>query len=313
MVAIPQRVKPIEQTLATKVFQVAAEVREKRRRYLGFSQIGHPCKRKLWYHIRGFHREPFDGRTRLIFELGHALEDVVIRHLQAAGHFIEGVQEGYACQGQLEYEDYGGWFMGHPDGIIHDITSQAHILEIKSASKTYFEKYTSGTIAATSETYNAQVQCNMGYSGLKRTLWAVICKNNCDLYFERHRFDKAQFEALQQKAQQIILSHRAPGKLPDSHPEKWFQCQKMCEFKALCEGEYTIMGKEDRHCGTCEFLGWRSRFRTWCRHPKHPLEIPKKHFGSTGCPEWVELWQKAIPPGSKRPHPDPVDLNTMSG
>jgi hypothetical protein len=181
------------------------------REYLGMSQIGFPCAKKLWLGIHGYKEElgatENAGRIKRIFEQGEIIEDKIIKELEAAGYQITNRQESFS--------DFDGQFKGHCDGIIHKVTSQPHILEIKSANKDNFEAFVKQGIGFKPE-YYAQVICYMGYAEINRALFIVENKNNQDLYSERVHFVKDHFLRLKDRAKWIIEAETplemTPGK-----------------------------------------------------------------------------------------------------
>ena len=59
-----------------------------RRDYLGGSRVGHACERALQFEFAGAPKDDgadFPGQTLRIFAIGHALEDLAIQWLRAAG------------------------------------------------------------------------------------------------------------------------------------------------------------------------------------------------------------------------------------
>jgi hypothetical protein len=97
------------------------------------SAIGDNCARKLWLSFRGYTPLPLDGRVLMLFRFGDRVEEEIIYHLRLAGYSVEGQQESFA--------DHDGWFKGHADGIIHGVTRQQHILEIKSCNANKFKAF----------------------------------------------------------------------------------------------------------------------------------------------------------------------------
>lgn len=59
-------------------------LQDKERIYLGGSQIGGECARKVWYSFRGAYRVEHGGRLLRLFNRGHEEEHRVIRWLRAA-------------------------------------------------------------------------------------------------------------------------------------------------------------------------------------------------------------------------------------
>ena len=58
------------------------------RDYLGGSRVGHACERALQFEFAGAPKDQgtdFSGQTLRIFAIGHALEDLAVRWLHAAG------------------------------------------------------------------------------------------------------------------------------------------------------------------------------------------------------------------------------------
>jgi hypothetical protein len=107
------------------------------RLYLGMSQIGDPCERKLWCDFRSFTPKPFDGRMGLLFDDGNIYEAKIIKYLRLAGFHLE--HTGH--DDQLEFRQLDGLFCGHADGVIHGVTQRPHILECKSANKNKFASF----------------------------------------------------------------------------------------------------------------------------------------------------------------------------
>ena len=255
---LPQEKLP----LVNEMYEAACRERGEQRNYLGMSSIGDPCKRKLWLSFMGYDPLPIEGRAAMIFDLGSRVEDAVIHWLEAAGYTIEGQQQDFTA--------HNGFFRGHCDGIIHGVTQKPHILEIKSANAKKFKAFKEQGIASVSPVYYAQVQCYMGYSGLERAVWVVMCKDNCELYTERVHFNQAHFDALHQRALEILTAREMPEKTEG-------MCQ-WCEQRAWCGGR-SVQTRQT--CGTCIYC-WAG-LEPRCSHLDH--QVPIKRWG-TGCPDW---------------------------
>lgn len=267
--------------IAAEIMEAVARqrAREPERHYLGMSAIGERCKRKLWYSFRGFTPKVLPGRAVRIFRLGDSIEEHVIADLQTAGYRIEGQQNSYS--------DHNGFFRGHCDGIIHGVTSQPHILEVKSANKWRFNEFRKHGVRKTEPIYYAQTQCYMGYEGLKRALVVIDCKDTSDIYTERIHLISAGFQALREKALRIIIAETPPAK---AYKRSGKKCE-WCDFEFHCwEMPGAIQMKE--HCGTCHYMGWNKEIRPWCFHPDHPYEI-KTWPGR--CDDWSFLEGKGTP------------------
>jgi hypothetical protein len=264
--------------------------RQKRRGYLGMSEIGNPCERALWLGFRGFSRPPLPGRIQRIFEAGDDCEQRVIRDLIEAGFTVEGCQD--------EYVDHGGFFRGHNDGKVYGVTKRPHILEVKSANGNRFRQLKKVGYQSWSETYYTQTQCYMGYEGFDRALVVVENKDNSDLYTERLYFEPETFLQLKVKALRIITSNDIPEA---AYKAKSKTCQ-WCDFKTFCaEPERYFLMPGDCICGTCHYMGFRpGTCNPWCRHPDHPYQIKDV---SLSCPDWSDQLKKPLPGHTLgRPH-----------
>lgn len=208
--------------IPNEIYEAAAKS-DKPRDYLGMSQIGDACDRRLWYAINGYMPVAKDGRIYLIFELGFAIEDIIIKNLRKAGYEISDTQ--------TEFEDFDGKFKGHCDGIIYGVTKKPHILECKSANDNKFNQFKKSGIRDVSPQYYCQAQCYMGYSGLERALFVIYNKNTSEIYAERIYFDKEDFEMLRARAKYILESTTPPPKY-DEDPAN-FEC-RYCDYRFEC-------------------------------------------------------------------------------
>lgn len=105
---------------------------EEREPTLRMSNLGTPCKRKLWYSIHNANEgEPLPPQARLKFLYGDILEILLLSLAKAAGHKVEG------CQDTLQIDG----IVGHRDAVIDGIT-----VDVKSASPRSFEKFKSGSL-----------------------------------------------------------------------------------------------------------------------------------------------------------------------
>lgn len=240
---------------------------EPQRQYLGMSGIGHPCARKIWYGFRQFTPQVRDGRVKMIFSLGNAVEAEVLKWLRLAGYEVEGQQEHFSA--------LNGFFAGHCDGIIHGVTQRPHILEIKSASDFRFKAFQTSSIMKVAPVYAAQVQCYMGYSGLERALFVVMNKNTSEIYTERVHFDKAAFLSLEEKARWIINENFPPNRAFETEGR---ECS-LCEFAGHCWRSPYI--QRHQTCGTCHYIRFKDLQPSCIKHDK---EI--KHWGR-GCSAWL--------------------------
>ena len=223
-----------------------AENAKPRRAYLGMSQIGHPCSRMLWY---SFHdplprQIPISG-LRAIND-GHTSEEVMAHRLKQ----IEGVELATCDENgeQFAVSDFDGKFAGHMDGAIHGLLQAPktwHVWEAKATNEKKFKKLRDlkmtlgekNTLKVWDETYYAQAQCYMGYTGMRRHYLTVSTPGVRDWEAVRTDFNAQDFEALKDKANRIINARAPLAKI--SNDPSWFQCS-WCDYRERCHGTETI-------------------------------------------------------------------------
>jgi len=146
------------------------ELRGKRRarkeRVLYASEIGKPCTRQTAYaidshapHDPRYTPEPLAGHTKIKFQYGHMVEELVLYLAKAAGHSVTHQQEVY----EKEYSN--GWVVrGRCDAIIDGV-----MVDVKSASTFMFNRYKREGIDGGNDGfgYRAQVEWYRRREGLK--------------------------------------------------------------------------------------------------------------------------------------------------
>lgn len=226
---------------------------EQRREYLGMSQIGDSCARRLWYSFRWAGREQFDSATLKRFEDGHRTEDLIVNRLK----LVEGldvVATGHNGQ-QIRVVDHGGHFSGHLDGTViglHQAPKTKHVLEIKCVSDKKFAEFKKAVrdhgeksaLKVWNPVYYAQAQSYMHYMDLTRHYIVVATAGGRDWYSARTEYDKKYALQIVAKAKRIIDSNEPLEKLSDT--PTWYEC-KWCAYKDICHGDTM----PDRTCRTC--------------------------------------------------------------
>lgn len=232
----------------------ANESAQKRREYLGMSQVGESCQRKLWYSFRWAVKEVFDSVTIKRFHDGHRSEDLQAERLRmVSGVTLETIHP--VTKQQFRYTDHDGHFSGHCDGKITGMLQAPvakHIWEAKSTSEkklTEFRKIKGelGEKAALKKwnpTYYAQAQLYMHYEGVDRHYLTVSSPGVRDWDSCRTEYDHAFALQLKAKAARIIKSDVPLDKISDK-PD-WFEC-RYCPAKDICHGQ----NMPDRTCRTC--------------------------------------------------------------
>lgn len=261
----------LESPVALAMYEAASRFRkeEGERAYLGMSSIGDRCARKIWYAFRGYTPRPTEGRVQMIFSLGSAVEQEVLRWLRLGGYEVDGQQ--------TEFSALNGYFKGHCDGIVHKVTKRPHVLEIKSASASRFKAFKTSGVVAVSTTYAAQLQCYMGYSGLDRGIWVIMNKDTCELYVERAHFIPQAFQTVEAKARDIITANVPPAQ---AYRKGSWECRQ-CDYSEHC---WNPPGLQERPtCGTCRHCLFKQNGpQAWCTQVDKPLKV----WGGS-CAQWA--------------------------
>ncbi len=189
--------------------------KELSRGHLGISQIGKPDDRALWLQFRWSLPDDPEPRVRRIFRMGHALEAEIIELLSC----IPGVtvhDRDPQTGKQFRFEYLGGHFSGSMDGCIKGIPEAPntwHVLEIKTVNAKRFKELCKVGVEAWSIEYFAQMQCYMAASGMERALFVAYNKDTSEIYTERCKASKMEFDGYLAKAERIIEATEPPASI----------------------------------------------------------------------------------------------------
>lgn len=245
----------------------AKALAEKPRGYLGMSQIGESCARKLWYSFRWAGREAFKADTLKRFADGHRTEDLVIDRLR----LVEGLDlfSTNEAGGQLRVTDHGGHFSGHLDGTVEGLLQAPktrHVLEVKCVSDKKFTEFKKAVadlgekqaLRKWNPVYYAQAQAYMHYTGLHRHYIVVATPGGRDWTSARTEYNAADALQLVTKAKRIIDAQEPPDKI--SNTPSWYEC-KWCAFSPICHNNEMPA----RNCRSCLHSEIQSEGRWFCQ------------------------------------------------
>jgi hypothetical protein len=276
----------IEQAIEDQV--VPGEMRG----YLGLSQIGDPCSRKLWYDFRFCSKKEFSARVARLFQRGHREEPIITADLRKAGVKVHSDQaEVIAGYGHIK---------GHIDGIgenIPDAPKTPHLLEFKTMKEgvegntkrqpTYFHKLKAKGVEIANPVYWSQCQCYMRLMKLTRTLFIAINKNTDERYYERIRLNILIANELLKRGEEIILSEFPLPRLPATNGKTHNWKCNFCDQKEVClEGAEPL-----RNCRTCRYCDIENEGKWSCsekgdsRNP-HWLSLEDQ---ISGCLDWRKM------------------------
>ena len=262
------------------------------RPHLGGSQIGHECKRALWYQFRHMDRATFDGRVLRLFETGDREEARLVANLRAVGVTVW--DRDPETGKQVRFTAHDGHFALSLDGVGEGFkeSSQPHTLEFKTMNDKNFRAMEKDGCQKAKPIYWAQCQVGMHLAGLERCAFIAVNKNTDQIYMERIKLNPAEALQLIAKAGEVIWADKPPERL--SNDPSFWQC-KFCDYHAVCH-----RGRPPEvNCRTCAHASperggdglWScakgKAFGEVCKeHLFNPYAMPWEVYDAT--PNWVE-------------------------
>ncbi|MCP4477820.1 MAG: hypothetical protein GY818_06990 [Planctomycetaceae bacterium] len=273
---------------------------EKRRGYLGMSSIGMEDERTLWLNFRWSNPEKFDGRKYRIFDLGHVLEDVVIKYLRqitigdaaAVGLRPIGnqnpdaplftIRDRMPNGDQYGFSDVGGHFSGHLDLLINGLfeSGQEHVSDVKTCKDSKFKAFKKNGMQIESPTYYGQAQSYMHYTNLKRAIYIFYNKDTSEIWVERFKYDHKYFLSLKDKAERIIESPEPPPSSYSGRNYYEIKNYKTPEYQAIYWGDSL---PNETNCRNCRFSQPLTNGRAAWHCHKWDCAIPTIQDQIAGC------------------------------
>ena len=221
------------------------------RDYLGGSRVGHACERALQFEFAGAPKDQgadFSGQTLRIFAIGHALEDLAVRWLHAAGLDLY-TRKGNDPDGeQFGFSVAGGRIRGNVDGIIAAAPVAMNLgvpalWECKTMNAKNWRACVKDGVAVSKPVYGAQIALYQAYMdaaipGLASNpaLFTAINKDTAELHHELVPFDAELAQRMSDRAVRILRATDAGELLPRLARERdHFEC-RMCAYANRCWG-----------------------------------------------------------------------------
>ncbi len=208
------------------------------RTYLGASRIGEPCARRLAFEITATPPDAdrgFDGRALRIFDAGHVFETLSIRWLRAAGFDLRTERRD---GGQFGFSVAGGRIRGHIDGVIVAGPEVGlpwpALWEHKALNARSWEDLVKKGLKESKPLYWAQVQIYMAYLDVPMTLFSALNKNTQELFHEPVRFDRADAQALSDRAVAILRAVDAQELPPRIAAASDHWLCRFCDYAQRC-------------------------------------------------------------------------------
>ena len=220
-----------------------------RRDYLGGSRVGHACERALQFEFAGAPKDDgadFPGRTLRIFAIGHALEDLAIHWLRAAGVDLY-TRKGNRPDGeQFGFSVANSRIRGHVDGIIAAAPDTLKLgvpalWECKTMNAKNWRACVKDGVVISKPVYAAQIALYQAYMdatvpGLASNpaLFTAINKDTAELHHELVPFNAELAQRMSDRAVRIISATDAGELLPRiARDRDHFEC-RMCAYANRC-------------------------------------------------------------------------------
>lgn len=261
------------------------------RPYLGMSQIGNACRRMLWLSFRWCTPAAFDAATLKRFEDGHRTEDLEAVRLR----LVEGVElhtVDPATGRQFGVADHGGHFRGHLDGAIRGLIQAPktwHVWECKSVNekkqaelaKAKQEHGEKDALEAWDETYFAQAQCYLHYTGMTRHYLTCTTPGGRHTISVRTEYQQAKALHYIGRALSVI---QAPEPLERISNDPAYYLCKWCGHHDACHGQRLVSVTCRTCCHATPEMDGDGRW-TCARHKKD-LSVKDQQ---AACPDHVYI------------------------
>ncbi len=221
------------------------------RTYLGGSRLGAPCERALQFEFVGAPKDEgqgFSGQMLRIFEIGHALEDLAVRWLRAAGFDLYTRKGNRPDAEQFGFSVAGGRIRGHVDGIIAAAPQQLcmgvpALWECKTMNARNWRETVAKGVVVAKPIYAAQIALYQAYieaqvPGISEhpALFTAINKDTAELHHELVPFDANLAQRMSDRGVRILQATDAGELLPRIATTRDFHECRMCPWAERCWG-----------------------------------------------------------------------------
>ena len=219
------------------------------RDYLGGSRLGHACERALQFEFTATPKDGgagFSGQTLRIFAIGHALDDLAIQWLRAAGFDLYTRKGNRPDGGQFGFAVAGGRIRGHVDGIIAAAPDPLEVKvpapwECKTMNAKNWRACVKDGVTKSKPVYAAQIALYQAYMkasvpGISAApaLFTAINKDTAEIHHELVPFDAGLAQRMSDRGVRILQATDAGELLPRIASNRdFFEC-RFCPWAGRC-------------------------------------------------------------------------------
>lgn len=227
------------------------------RNYLGMSQIGDECWRKLFYSFRNVQKRDISASGIRAIEDGYQQENIMAERLRMLSYVELHTVDPQNTSEQIGFSMLLDHFKGHCDGMIKGIKQAPqtwHVWENKAVNE---KKYTNllklkeenekTALHKWDIIYHDQAQMYMHCSNIDRHYLNVETPGGRQYTSCRTDYNKSRAGGIKTKAKVIIFDNdNIPERL--SSKREFYKC-KWCEYSGIChDGDIPLV-----HCKTCRY------------------------------------------------------------
>jgi len=211
------------------------------RNYLGASAWS-SCDRVMWLKFRKAIHSTISQQLQRTFDLGHACEPIMIKHLRDSG-----IEVGL-CEAEITGKF--GQVLGHVDGVIKISDGSMMLLEMKTANDSRFKDMMKNGLP---DYYYAQIQIYMHHSDqivksvpkLTSCHYMILNKNTSELYEFAVNYDPEYAAQETSRLHDVIESEAMPA------GNKSYKCN-FCDARYFCSRmDSDPLVLPEIGCGTC--------------------------------------------------------------
>lgn len=205
------------------------------------SKAGFPCTRNLWFSVNGT-PESISTHSQRIFDVGNALEPVIVDWLRADGWNVEYNPGSQNADLEVTVPVNGGLLAGHPDCIISKGDIHNALVDIKTMNDRAFRFWKSQGTEKSKPQYVVQLHIYaLGLMRLGRNVDKLgivgVNKNNSEIHIDFFDFDQNTADNIIKNAETILNATDAPD--TDSSADDW-TCH-YCEFADRCNHHKIVL------------------------------------------------------------------------
>lgn len=244
-----------------------AKREQKPRRYIGASGIGNQCSANLAFSLRGFPDTPPDSQLLRIFNMGHKVEELVVRDLRDAGFNV--IEKDPMTGQQWHFEMLGGHVRCNLDGLMEVQDGTMWNVEIKSMNDSKWSKFKDCGVAVSHPHYYDQMQMQMAMSKTRHSFFVAYNKNNSRYHVEIVPFDDMAWEHLKTKIETALMNQ---AERISEDPTDW-RCRG-CFKRDACWNGLEV----EPACHFCAHASAEDHNRWFCQLHGEEAVDPCQHF-----------------------------------